>query len=207
MTDEYVASSTTSYLKIKNKVLNECENVQKRIILAVHLNNEPLMGDTKLQKIMFLLADAVEEVKEDCGYDADMYGPYSEIVAYELNDLAEMGILDHTRGKIETTAMGKDIANELIKRERQEIVDLLSRYKAFLNDLTVNEALAYIYSAYPEMANESIKIDELKPNMENYIISLVKKQKISSQRTAELLNISHRHAIKKITDRGIEVFE
>ena len=177
MTDMHQSTPTTTRDRIKNKILSECEGVQKHIILAAYLNDEPLMGNTKLQKIMFLLSDVVEEVKDDCGYDADMYGPYSEIVNYELNDLTEMGILRCVRDKIETTSMGQDIAEELLKRERREIIDLLSKYKAFLNDLTVNETLAYIYSAYPSMASASIKIDELKPNMENYIMSLVKKTK------------------------------
>lgn len=207
MTDMNQSTLAAYRNKIKNKILNECEGVQRCIILAAYLNGEPLMGDTKLQKIMFLLSDVVEEVRDDCSYDADMYGPYSEIVDYELDDLTEMGVLRHGHNKIETTSMGRDIAKELLKRERQEIVDLLSKYKAFLNDLTVNESLAYVYSAYPSMASASIKIDELKPNMENYIMSLVKKQKISAQRAAELLHISHRHALKKISERGIKVFE
>lgn len=207
MTDIHQSTLTTSHDRIKNKILSECEVVQKHIILAAYLNNEPIMGNIKLQKIIFLLSDAVEEVKDDCGYDADMYGPYSEIVTYELNYLTEMGVLRCVSNKIETTPMGQDIAEELLKRERRELIDLLSKYKAFLNDLTTNETLAYVYSAYPSMTSASIKIDDLKPNMENYIMSLVKKQKISAQRAAELLHISYRHALKKISERGIQVFE
>ena len=192
---------------MKNKILNECGEIQKHIILAAHLNNEPIRGNIKLQKIMFLLSDAIEDIRDDCSYDADMYGPYSEIVEYELGDLTEMGVLRHSDSKIETTPMGEDIANELIKKERQEIVDLLSKYKTFLNDLTVKEVLAYVYSAYPAMTDASIVIEKMMPNMEDHIMSLVKKQKISSQRVAELLNISHRHAIKKISERNIKIFE
>ena len=57
------------------------------------------------------------------------------------------------------------------------------------------------------MTSGSIKIDELKPDMENYTMSLVKKQKISAQRAAELLRISHRHALKKISKKSIKAFE
>lgn len=207
MTDIHQSTLTTSRNKIKNKILNECEVVQKHIILAAYLNDEPITGNTKLQKIIFLLSDAVEEVRDDCNYDADMYGPYSEIVAYELNYLTEMGVLYSVGNKIATTSMGQDIAKELLKRERREVIDLLSKYKAFLNDLTINEALAYVYLAYPSMTSTSTKIDDLKPNMENYIMSLVKKQKISAQRAAELLHISYLHALGKMSERGIKVFE
>lgn len=201
------SSQTTIHSRIKNKILNEREGVRKHIILAAYLNNEPIMGNTKLQKIMFLLSDVVEDVRDNCSYDTDMYGPYSEIVDYELDDLAGVGVLRHANNKIETTPMGEDIAKELVKKERREIVELLSKYKTFLNDLPVDEVLAYVYSAYPEMTDASVVIDKMRPNMENHIMSLVKKQKISSQRAAELLNISHRHAIKKIGERDIKIFE
>lgn len=207
MTDMHRSTPIPAQDRIKKKILNECGAVQKYIILVAYLNDEPIMGNTKLQKIMFLLSDAVEEVRDDCNYDAGMYGPYSERVAYELNYLTEMGVLYSVGNKIETTPTGQDIAEELLKRERRELIDLLSKYKAFLNDLTINEALAYVYLAYPSMASASFKIDDLKPNMENYIMSLVKKQKISAQRAAELLHISYLHALRKMSKRGIMVFE
>lgn len=207
MTNMHRSTPIPARDRVKKKILNECEMVPKYIILAVYLNDEPITGNTKLQQIMFLLSDVVEEVRDDCNYDADMYGPYSEIVAYELNYLTEMGVLYSVGNKIGTTPMGQDIAKELLKRERREIINLLSKYKAFLNDLTINEALAYVYLAYPSMTSASTKIDDLKPNMENYIMSLVEKQKISAQRAAELLHIPYLHALEKMSERGIQVFE
>ena len=102
--------------------------------------------------------------------------------------------------------MGENIAKEIARKEKKEIVDLLSTYKEFLNDLSDDEALAYVCSAYPAMITASIIIDKMKPAMESHIISLVKKQKISSQRASELLNISYRDAVKKLGEKNIEIF-
>ena len=143
MTDVNQSAPTASGNRIKNKIPNGRERIQKHIILAAYLNGEPLNESAKLQNIMFILSDVVKDIKDDCSYHADMYGPHSDVVDYELDDLTEKGVLRRVHNKIETTPMGRDIAKELIKSERQEIVHLLSRYKEFLNDLTYNESFAY----------------------------------------------------------------
>ena len=55
------------------------------------------------------------------------------------------------------------------------------------------------------MTEESVEYDNLKPNMENYILSLVKKQKISSQRAAELLHKTQDYINIKMKEKGILV--
>jgi len=78
-------------------------------------------------------------------------------------------------------------------------------YKKFLNDLTRDELLAYVCSAYPDMTEESVEYENLKPNMENHILSLIKKQKISSQRAAELLNKPQDYVIRRMKDERIGI--
>ena len=169
-------------------------------ILYANANNEPIKGRIKLQKIIFLLSDKIDEIKEQSSYDAD-YGPYSEIVDEESQYLEQIGILTDIDGEIVITKAGKEIAKNLAKNENAEIISLLSEYKKFLNDLPVNELLAYIYSAYPNMTEESAKYAAIKQNMEKYIFSLIKKQKISSQRAAELLDKSQNYIIKKMNEK------
>ena len=86
----------------------------------------------------------------------------------------------------------------MVKHVDQKILKILNEYKKFLNDLTTKELLAYIYSAHPGMTEESIEYENLKPNMEYYILSLIKKQKISTQRAAELLDKSQNYIIEKM---------
>ncbi len=190
---------------IKEKVLDNDDELQKFLILLANANDEPIMGRLKLQKMMFLLADKIDEIKEQSSYDADNYGPYSEVIDEESRYLEQIGVFSTGPGEIYLTREGKEIAKEFTKKENKKILHILSEYKKFLNDLSSKELLAYVYSAYPDMTEESVEYDNLKPNMENYILSLVKKQKISSQRAAELLHKTQDYINKKMKEKGILV--
>ncbi len=183
------------------------DELQKFIILLAAANDEPIKGRLKLQKMMFLLSDKIDEIKEQSSYDADNYGPYSEVVDEESQFLEQIGVLSSGPGEILITKEGKEIANELMKNENPSMVSTLREYKKFLNDLTSKELLAYVYSAYPDMAEESAEYENLKPNMEHYLFSLIKKQKISAQRAAELLNKSQDYIIEKMKEKGIMILE
>jgi len=190
---------------IKEKILEDEDVLHKFIILLADANDEPIKGRLKLQKMMYLLSDRIEEIKEQSSYDADNYGPYSEVVDEEEQYLEHIGVLTSSHGEITLTKTGKEIAQEMSKSENKKIIEILNEYKKFLNDLTSNELLAYIYSAYPDMTEESVKYENLKPNMESHILSLIKKQKISSQRAAELLNKPQDYVIRKMKDKQIAV--
>ncbi len=70
-------------------------------------------------------------------------------------------------------------------------------------NLTSKELLAYVYSAYPDMTEESVEYENLKPDMEYHVLSLVKKQKLSAQRAAELLNRPLEHVIKQMKEEAL----
>ena len=190
---------------IKEKILEDGDELHKFIILLANANGESIKGRTKLQKMMYLLSDKIEEIKEQSSYDADNYGPYSEVVDEEEQYLEQIGVLTSSPGEIALTETGKEIAQELSKHEDEKILKVLNEYKKFLNDMTGNELLAYIYSAYPDMTEESVEYENLKPNIENYILSLIRKQKISSQRAAELLYRSQDYIIKKMKDKQMVI--
>lgn len=190
---------------IKEKILEDGDELHKFIILLANANGESIKGRLKLQKMMYLLSDKIEEIKEQSSYDADNYGPYSEVVDEEEQYLEQIGVLTSSPGEIALTKTGKEIAQEMSKNEDEKILKVLNEYKKFLNDMTGNELLAYIYSAYPDMTEESVKYENLKPNIENYILSLIRKQKISSQRAAELLDRSQDYIIKKMKDKRMAV--
>ena len=192
-------------MEIKEKILEDGDELHKFIILLANANDESIKGRLKLQKMMYLLSDKITEIKEQSSYDADNYGPYSEVVDEEEKYLEQIGVLTSSQGEIALTKTGKEIAQELSKHEDEKTLKVLNEYKRFLNDMTAKELLAYIYSAYPDMIEESIEYENLRPNMENHILSLIKKQKISSQRAAELLNRPQDYVIKKMKDRQMAV--
>ena len=190
-------------LEIKEKILRDVDVLHKFIILLVNANDEPINGKLKLQKMMFLLSDKLEAVKEKSCYDADNYGPHSEILDKEAQYLKQIGVLTSSMGKIALTGTGKKIAQELYRDEDDKLLKVLNNYKSFLNDMTQNELLTFIYSAYPDMTKKSVEYENLKPHMEKHVMSLLKKHKISSERASELLNIPQYSVIKKMRDMNM----
>ena len=193
---------------IGEKMPEEKSELGRFIILLANANNEPIRGRMKLQKMMYFLSHKVEEVKEQSGYGVDKYGPYSETIDCEERHLEKTGVLTcDSSGNIALTKTGKEMARELSKNEDKDTLESLDDYKEFLNDLTSEELLAYVYSAYPDMVEESAEYENLKPHMEKHVMSLIKKQKISAERGAELLDKPLYHVIQKIKNEQIVVLE
>lgn len=189
----------TDNMDLKEKMDN-MDDLHKYLILLVASNDEPINGRTKLQRMMYLLANKIQSIKEQTSYDSDYCGPYSEIVDTESHYLQEIEILYDKSNRIFLTEIGKEIVKELLKKTDKDIIRALNGYKKFLNDLTSKELLAFMYSAYPSTVDESIECQNIKQEMEPLIISLVEKEKISSQRAAELLKTTQTHVMKKINE-------
>ena len=193
-------------VNVKSKVLKDDNELQKFIILlASAAGGKPIRGNTKLQKILFLLSNSIDDIREYGDFDAYLYGPYSETIDQELQYLGQIGVLSNTRGEIALTETGKEIAKDMTKNTASVVLKALVKYKEIFNDLTNKELLAYVYSAYPDMAKESVEYENLRPNMEDHIMSLVKKHKISAQRAAELIKKSQAYVMKRMKDDGIPI--
>ena len=71
----------------------------------------------------------------------------------------------------------------------------------------INEMLTYIYTAYPETIEGSSAYDKIKPNIERYVISLIKKDKITPRLAGELLGKHIMDIYEKMAQEGMTVFE
>lgn len=189
---------------VKEQILETGDALQKYIILLAYANNEPINGRIKLQKIMFLLSHIIDEVGNS-SYEADNYGPYSEMVDEELGYLEQAGVLSAGAGKIELTKVGRQIAEVFVKKEDEDILMVLEGHKELLNDLSTKELLAYVFLTHPDMAEESPEYEKLKPRMDDYVMSLIKKEKISAERAAELLHKSLNYVIDRMNERRMVV--
>lgn len=195
-------------MDIKSRILDTVSEIQELIILLAGANDSPIRGKLWLQKELFLLSDRLEEIRDQSGYEPYLLGPHSDTVDEELSQLEDIGVISFDANKIYLTNFGQEIAKKLEKtvvNKNPQLIDLIHEYKEFLNDMTSDELLCYVYSAYPDMTEESVEYHNLKPKMENIIFRLVEKNKISASRASELLKKNKSDVIKMLNKRGIQV--
>ena len=189
---------------IRQSVLDG-DQLHKIIVLLCHAGGEPVRGRTKMQKLVFMLSQIYGR-DEEMGFEPDMYGPYSEIVEEERSYLEGLGILSSRGNRIGITAAGIKVAEALAEQE-PEMLKVVARYKTMFNDMTTNEVLAYVYAMYPDMAKKSLVSKKIKSRMDMYVMSMLRKRKITSGRASMLLGKSRESIIKKCARDGMPVLE
>ena len=191
-------------MSVEDAVLGDGDVVQKFIILLADADGrEPIRGRTKLQKMMFMASKTAGELGEQAGFEPDNYGPYSEAVDGDLEYLSSIGVLDAGNASISVAPAGRRIAEELARTADADTITMLRSTKRLLNDLPTREVLGYIYAAYPETTSESAEYDSIKPQIESILLSLIRKEKISSGHAAELLGKPIHHVIGLMKEAGI----
>lgn len=190
---------------IRQSVLDG-DQLHKIIVLLCHAGgDEPVRGRTKMQKLVFMLSQIYGR-DEEMGFEPDMYGPYSEIVDEEVRHLEGLGILSSRGNRIGITAAGIKVAEALAEQE-PEMFKVVARYKTMFNDMTTNEVLAYVYAMYPDMAKKSLVSKKIKSRMDMYVMSMLRKRKITSGRASMLLGKSRESIIKQCARDGMPVLE
>lgn len=189
---------------VEEAVLADGDTVQKYLVLLAGADGgEPIRGRTRLQKMMFMASKSDDELGTEGCFGPDNYGPYSEVVDEELEYLSSIGVLRPAGGGIGTTRAGRRIAREVSKACSSDTLLMVRNVKRFLNDMTTRELLGYIYAAYPETAGESAEYERIKPQIEGILVSLIRKEKITSGHAAKLLGRPRHDVIGLMKEAGI----
>lgn len=135
-------------------------------------DGETIEGRTRMQKLVFLMQQYLDERDEDLftseeyefiAYD---YGPFSKELYDDLDSLSEQGHIVDSEEELrdgkekydyEIQPTGVDvIENRKDKEGIQEILQLAEDLKGQYNDVLLSELIDYVYSQYPEYAENSI---------------------------------------------------
>lgn len=163
--------------------------IQAVILLLIGSNKEPLKGRLWLQKGLFLLANNISRLSDEANFEAHHYGPYSEAVEIELNNLKILGLVKEEKG-LSLTEKGEILFNRLLEYVPEGFPELVKEVKSDINDLSQDELLAYIYFSFPETTTESRTLERIQRNRKNLALSLYKKGKISLSKGAEIAGMS-----------------
>ena len=178
---------------------------QKIAILLLSANLfEPIRGKLWYQKELFLVAENIPHLEEEIDFEEDLLGPYSEIADDELEQLRIEGIVD--KRKLRLTPFGRKLAKLLESKASKNLLQLVSDIKSFLNHLTKDELLGFVYFSYPEMRTESVEFERIKENRRLIAIRLYEKGKVSLGKAAEIAELSQEEFIETLREKGIPVF-
>lgn len=189
-------------MPIINEKIEQLNEVDKFILLLLGTKNlEPIPGQIHLQKEMYLLQNVFPQLQEETDFEPYFLGPHSEIVAYEEEELAKSKLIDIRGGVIRLTSEGRSVFQELLKKSGKGEIEKIQEFKEFLNDLSKDELLAFVYFSYPspeELEKESIEYKELLPKRKKLAISLYRKDKISAQKAAQIAGIDLEDFLKEL---------
>lgn len=178
---------------------------QKIAILLLGANLfEPIRGKLWFQKELFLVAKNIPHLEEETDFEEDLLGPYSETADDELKQLQIEGIVD--KRKLRLTPFGIKLAKLLELKASKNLLQLVSDIKSFLNNLTKDELLGFMYFSYPEMRTESVEFERIKENRRPIAIRLYEKGKVSLGKAAEIAGLSQEEFIETLREKGIPVF-
>jgi hypothetical protein len=154
-------------------------------LLSAH-NDAPIPTKIALQKEMFLVANYLDRVHDEADFEPHSFGPYSEPVENTADQLIKSGLVRQVGNRFELTELGRDMAIKGACSFTKEEHGAFEDFKEFLNDLTNDEILLFIYVTFPQYAQESLIYDQILANRTRLAQSLYRKGKVSLEKAAQL---------------------
>lgn len=190
------------YNSLKEKIPNKLSRLELLILNLLNADNsEPIRDDLFLQKEMFLVINFINEMKPDADFIPHRLGPYSEPVEVSLNNLKSINLIEKTSKGYKITDFGKDIFETIKDRIPEEKKIAIEDFKDFLNDLTKDELLVFVYFSFPDMRTESNIFQEIKRKRVPASISLYEKGKISLEKAAQLSGLPIEEFVERVKEK------
>ena len=191
-------------MDIKKELLEDLSVVKKNLLLLLSAkSSEPISGKLWYQKELFLLSKNNKELEEEASFESYFWGPHSELVDTEMEELVQLGVVKQVGSQYVLTDIGMDIANTVLKSTSKSEKELVEEVKNFLNSLGKDELLLFIYASYPETIEDSVEFKQLIPKRKEIAISMYRQGKISVGKAAELAGISVNDMVKELQKRKI----
>lgn len=191
-------------MDIKKAVLDDLSEVKKNLLLLLSANsNEPVNGKLWYQKELFLVSKNNKELAEEANFEPYFWGAHSELVDTEMEELVQLGVVKKIGYKYFLTDIGKDIVKTVSEKSPRYEKELIEDVKDFLNSLSKDELLLFIYISYPDMCEDAVELKNLLPKRKEIAIRMYNNGKISIGKTSELAGVSVSEMIKELQKRKI----
>ena len=178
-------------------------------IIALIAHNEEKyqepIGKTRLHKTFFLLSKELPHLEPRLNYKPHNFGPHSDVLERSLDQLKCSNMVEESIGgvykNLHSMEQGRKMLAGVFDKIGSDVAILLPQINDFLYGMSHNEMLAYVDLKHPEMAINSDKYHNfIKPQAFDFVLALMEKGKITSQRGAELLGIRYTEMRKKMRE-------
>jgi uncharacterized protein YwgA len=171
--------------------------LEKHVLMLFYVGGGA-KGKLWLQKEVFVLSRAFEELAEELDFEAFGYGPYSEAVEECRNALENSGLVIGTQ----LTEEGKVIAAMLWETASEKEKEIIKATAEFFESLERDELLLYICVVYPNMIEKSKEIDRILKQREKIALKMLCDGKVSLSLAAMLASLSVEEMIEKAIKKG-----
>lgn len=164
-------------------------NISKQYILLLFnaLNEKPIKNMINIMKMLYFISLNVPSLENEFSFEADNYGPSSDVVERNLESLNQENFLKESKNGFQLNNLGKEYLNS---RNFDDVDnDLIEDMKELFDGLTSDEVCALTYFTFPDTTSESLILDRIIENRQKLALNLYKKNKISVEKASEIAGI------------------
>ena len=179
-------------------------NISKQYMLLLFnaLNEKPIKNKTNIMKMLYFISLNVPSLEREFNFEADNYGPSSDVVERNLESLNQENFLKENKKGFQLNKLGKEY---LKSRNFDDINhELIEDMKELFDGLTSDEVCALTYFTFPETTSESIILEKIIKNREKLALKLYKKNKISVEKASEIAGIPLIDMYKLLSDKNMK---
>lgn len=177
-------------VNIKEKKFQMIDNnISKQYMLLLFnaLNEKPIKNKINIMKMLYFISLNVPSLENEFNFEADNYGPSSDVVERNLESLNQENFLKEDKKGFKLNKLGKEYLNS---RNFDNIdYELIEDMKELFDGLTSDEVCALTYFTFPETTSESVILDKIIKNRKKLALNLYKKNKISVEKASEIAGI------------------
>ena len=196
--------------KAEGKLLRSIsEDLSQQYILLLldSCNHEPVEGKNKIMMDLFFISRNIKPLYNLLDFEASNYIPYSEKIAYDLETLSQLGLIQvkpraGKRIRYSITGKGIDILEKLDLVYNKS---LIGDMKQFFTGLSFDEELAFIYYSAPEMIDKDLVQRKLLDKHGKIALSLYKKEKVSLGKAVEMSGLDYKDFFDLLDKNDIQV--
>ncbi len=168
--------------------------------------NEPVKGDTWLQKEMHALSKLIPKLNLE--FDEYNFGAFSHGLETVQVQSSNSGLIDQPdgHGMILLTRKGSNIAKKLWDEISEKEKNVISNLKNFLNEMSYWELIAFSYSTFPETTQKSEIKPEFSKTRLNSALKLFQRQKISLNKASRIADLSEEEFMSELKKRNIPCY-